>query len=270
MPEVYRNIHIGNNIGGEVNASYQSTLGTTGLGIELRNETLRSNNLGQRERFISQVFFEHHVALLENRLQIVPGISWANYQASGNFFYPGLDVGFNINQQHKVYGNIAKTNRVPTYTDLYYVSKTETGNLDLKPENALTYEIGYQYNRNNSLLKLSAFGRNSNDAVDWTKDSEEAVWKAENISKIKTLGIETEVAQKFHWIINRVSAGYTYLDNKISRDDQAFSKYVLDNLRHQFNAKLQAKYWKFGTEVIYRYNERVALGSYNLLDAKLS
>ena len=60
------------------------------------------------------------------------------------------------------------------------------------------------------------------------------------------------------------------MDNKINREDQAFSKYVLDNLRHQFNAKLQAKYWRFETEVVYRYNERIALGSYNLLDAKLN
>ncbi len=269
-PEIYRNMHIGNNIGGELNTSYVSSLGKSGLGVEFRNEALRSNNLGERERFITQVFFEHQISLLDQKLNIIPGVSWANYPGTGNFFYPGLDVGYNLDDHSKIYGNLAKTNRIPTYTDLYYVSKTETGNPNLKPENAWNYEIGYQYQRANSLLKVSGFGRNTDNAIDWTKDSLAAIWRAENISNIKTLGFETEIAQKFNWIVNSLSVGYTYLDNKINREDQAFSKYVLDNLRHQFNAKLHAKYWRFGTEVVYRYNERIALGSYNLLDAKLN
>jgi len=45
-PEIYRNMHIGNNVGGEINSSYRSNLGTTGLGVELRKEFLASNNLG--------------------------------------------------------------------------------------------------------------------------------------------------------------------------------------------------------------------------------
>lgn len=52
-PEIYRNMHIGNTIGGEINGSYHSSLGTTGLGLELRKEFLASNNLGHRERFIT-------------------------------------------------------------------------------------------------------------------------------------------------------------------------------------------------------------------------
>lgn len=269
-PEIYRNMHIGNNIGGEVNASYQSKLGTTGLGVELRNESLRSNNLGKRDRFISQIFFEHHFSFINDRLQIIPGISWANYPGSGDFFYPGLDLGFRLDSNNKIYANIAKTNRVPTYTDLYYVSKTEQGNPDLKPESALNYEVGYQYQQNKTQFKISGFGRQSDDAIDWAKNSQAAIWTAENISKTKTLGVEIEMSQGFNWIVNQLSVGYTYLDNSFDRDDRVFSKYVLDNLKYQFNAKLQAKYWRLGADVIYRYNERVALGSYNLLDAKLT
>ena len=127
-PEIYRNMHIGNNVGGEVNSTYEWGLGTTGIGVELRKEFLVSNNLGERNRFVSQVFFEHHFSLLDKKLNISPGISWANYSKEGNFFYPGLDVGFSFNPNNKIYGNIAKVHRVPTFTDLYYVSKTEVGN----------------------------------------------------------------------------------------------------------------------------------------------
>lgn len=64
-PGFYRNMHIGNNVGGEVNTSYQWGLGTTGIGVELRKELLVSSNLGDRNRFVSQVFFEHHFSLLD-------------------------------------------------------------------------------------------------------------------------------------------------------------------------------------------------------------
>lgn len=56
-PELYRNMHIGNNLGGEINASYPSSLGITGLGVELRKEFLVSNNLGNRNRWVTQVFW---------------------------------------------------------------------------------------------------------------------------------------------------------------------------------------------------------------------
>lgn len=56
-PSVYRNMHIGNNLGGSLNLSYTSKLGVTGLGTDIKSERLVSNRLGDRQRWISQVFF---------------------------------------------------------------------------------------------------------------------------------------------------------------------------------------------------------------------
>lgn len=270
-PNGYRNMHIGNNVGGEVNSSYQWGLGTTGVGVELRKEFLASNNLGERNRFVSQVFFEHHFSLLDKKLNISPGISWANYSKEGNFFYPGLDIGYNFNQNNKVYGNIARVHRVPTFTDLYYVSKTEQGNPDLLPENAVSSEIGYQYQNSRILAKVSGFMRNSNNSIDWVKHSlTDPVWYAQNVGKIDTKGIETEVSHRaFDWL--KYTVGYTYLDSKIKESNEVVSRYILDNLKHQVVAKLETRFLNYFTnELVYRYNERVNLGTYNLLDEKLS
>ncbi|KXH78284.1 TonB-dependent receptor plug domain-containing protein [Chryseobacterium kwangjuense] len=270
-PDGYRNMHIGNNVGGEVNSSYQWGLGTTGVGVELRKEFLASNNLGERNRFVSQVFFEHHFSLLDKKLNISPGISWANYSKEGNFFYPGLDVGYNFNQNNKIYGNVARVHRVPTFTDLYYVSKTEQGNQNLLPENAISSEIGYQYQDSRILAKVSGFMRNSENSIDWTKKAiDSPVWYADNVGKIDTKGVEFELSHRaFDWL--KYTAGYTYLDSKISRSGEFVSRYILDNLKHQVVAKLETKFLKYFTnELVYRYNERMNLGSYNLLDEKLS
>jgi vitamin B12 transporter len=270
-PDIYRNMHIGNNVGGEVNSSYQWGLGTTGVGVELRKEFLASSNLGNRNRFVSQVFFEHHFSLLDKKLNITPGISWANYSKEGNFFYPGLDVGYNFNPNHKVYGNIAKVHRIPTFTDLYYMSKTEQGNPDLRPENAVSSEVGYQYQNNKILAKISGFLRNSSNSIDWVKkDINDKIWFAENVGDIRTKGIEAEWSHRpMDWL--KYTVGYTYIDSKYEEKDGLVSRYILDNLRHQLVSKLEVKFLKYFTnELVYRYNERVNLGTYNLLDEKLS
>lgn len=270
-PGLYRNMHIGNNVGGEVNSSYQWKLGTTGVGVEFRKELLASNNLGNRNRFVSQVFFEHHFSLLNKKLNITPGVSWANYSEEGNFFYPGLDVGYNFDPNNKIYGNISKVHRVPTFTDLYYVSKTEQGNPDLLPENAVSAEVGYQFQSKGFLAKVSGFTRNSNNSIDWVKKSlQDPIWYAQNVGKIDTKGIEVELNHRvFDWL--KYTAGYTYLDTKFQESNDFVSRYVLDNLKHQFIAKLETKFLNnFTSELVYRYNDRLNLGSYNLLDEKLS
>ncbi len=270
-PEIYRNMHIGNNFGAELNGSYRSDLGTTGLGLELRKEFLASNNLGHRERFVTQVFFEHHFSFLENKLNISPGISWANYDTEGNFFYPGLDLGFDFSEHHKIYGNIAKVNRIPTFTDLYYVSKTEAGNPDLKPENAISAEVGYRFQKHNFLGKISGFLRDSDNSIDWSKQNENDIWRAENIGKIHTKGVEVELAQHFNSFLKSYSVGYTFLESNYEQPTGLLSRYVMENLKHQFVAKLEVFFLKkFTNQLIYRYNERVSTGSYQILDEKLS
>ncbi|MCE4064383.1 TonB-dependent receptor [Chryseobacterium gleum] len=270
-PDFYRNMHIGNNVGGEVNSSYQWGLGTTGVGVELRKEFLASSNLGDRNRFVSQVFFEHHFSLLDKKLNISPGISWANYSKEGNFFYPGLDVGYNFNANNKIYGNIAKVHRIPTFTELYYVSRTEQGNPDLQPENAVSSEVGYQYQNNRILAKVSGFLRNSSNSIDWVKnDISDKVWFAQNVGDIKTKGIEAEWSHRpVDWL--KYTVGYTYIDSKYEEKEGLVSRYILDNLKHQLISKLEVRFLKnFTNELVYRYNERVNLGTYNLVDEKLS
>jgi iron complex outermembrane receptor protein len=47
------------------------------------------------------VFFDHQFKFFNQKLEINPGASWANYSGD-NFFYPGVDVGFIFNPNHKV------------------------------------------------------------------------------------------------------------------------------------------------------------------------
>ncbi len=270
-PELYRNIHIGNNIGGEINTTLNSALGRTGLGVEIRKEFLASNNLGRRERFITQLFLEHHFSFFDDRMDIAPGISWSAYDREGNFLYPGVDVGYNLSPNHKIYGNAAKVSRIPTFTDLYYLSKTEAGNPFLQPEHAFSAEVGYRYHRNGLELKASGFLRDTDNSIDWVKASENELWRAENIGSIYTQGIELELRQQLNSFVQSWSLGYTFLDSRAEKLESLWSRYIMENLKHQIVAKMENKLYKeLSAQWVYRYNERVTTGSYHLLDLKLN
>ncbi len=266
-PEIYRNMHIGNNVGGELNGSYTSALGTTGLGVELRKEYLSSNNLGDRERFLTQAFFEHYFSLFSDRLSISPGISWSRYDDHGDFFYPGIDVGFSITDAHKIFGSAAKVNRIPTFTDLYYSSPSETGNPNLLPENALSAEAGYRFQKGGFTGKITGFGRFTHDAIDWIKADAAEPWQAVNIGKINTKGFEAELEQRFQSVVEKIALGYTFLESKAEHNPALMSRYVMENLKHQVVAKMENRWTKNMTsQLVYRYLERVSTGNHQLLD----
>ena len=266
-PGGYRNMHIGNNVGGTVNATYESSLGTTGIGVDYRKEYLVSSNLGDRNRDVTQVFFDHQFRFFNEKLEINPGASWANY-SGGNFFYPGMDVGFIFNPNHKVFGAISKGFRIPTFTDLYYTSPTEIGNPDLVPESAVSSELGYRFQNDKILAKISGFIRNTNNGIDWLKETPESPWKAENVGEINLKGFETEFRHQLFPFLN-YRLGYTYLDNQYKNEE--LSRYALQNLRHQVVAQLDVKFLKFfSNQLIYKYSERVNLGSYNIVDEQIN
>ncbi len=266
-PAGYRNMHIGNNVGGTVNASYESSLGTTSVGVDYRKEYLVSSNLGDRERDVTQVFFDHQFRFFNQKLEINPGVSWANYSGD-SFLYPGVDVGFIFNSNHKVFGAISKGFRIPTFTDLYYTSPTEIGNPNLVPESAISSELGYRFQNEKILAKASGFIRNTNNGIDWLKPTEESPWTAENVGKIHLKGFETEFKHQIFPFLN-YRLGYTYLDNQYKNEE--LSRYALQNLRHQFVAQVDVKFLKFfSNQLIYKYSERVNLGSYNILDEQLN
>ncbi len=90
------------------------------------------------------------------------------------------------------------------------------------------------------------------------------------MGNIKIKGIETEISYKMTgWL--KMMAGYTYIDGQFQKSNELVSRYIMDNLRHQFIGKVETKFLgAFTNEIVYRYNERMNLGSYQLLDEKLS
>lgn len=269
-PSIYRNLHIGNTLGGDISGHLNSKFGTTGIGVDFRNENLSSNNLGPQNRSITTLFLEHNFSFFDNKLNITPGISWANITKQGDFFFPGIELGFNINKQHKVYAHSSKVHRVPSFTELFYVSRTDQGNPNLIPEEAMSYEFGYRSQKPSLLTKVSVFYRDTDNLIDWVKETEEEKWSPQNIANVKTLGAEFNLTKKFNGFVKSFNIDYTYLNTDISKTSN-FSRYSNQSLRHQFIARLENRLYKsLSSQVVFRYLNRVNLDDYSLVDLKLN
>ena len=272
-PEIYRNLHITNKIGGEFNATYNSKIGITGFGIDLAQVSISSNNLGNHNRTMITVFLEHRFQVFDNKLDITPGIALTYYSDFDFQAFPGMDIGFKINDTFKLYGNMGYTYRIPTYTDLYYNSPTTIGNVNLKPENALSEEIGVKYGSSKITVNTAFFYRDSKDLIDYVKEKEEDKWQAKNLAKVTAIGFESEVQYRFQLISfqQKLNLGYTYLDETIIDQDVPFSRYSLNSIKHQLSANFDSQFLKYLRQnLAFRFVERPDGTSYNVVDFKLT
>ena len=247
-PSVYRNLHISNKVGAELNASTSNSLGNLGLGFDLSRVSLKSNNLGERKRTMLNMFVEQQVILNNDKIDFTPGLAITyfsdvstklNYQ--NNFFnnlflYPGMDLGYRLNNNLKLYTNIGFTYRIPTYTDLFYSSPTTLGNENLKLEKALTKEIGLKYLKDDFNFNFSLYQRDASDIIDYVRNNEAEPWQASNIREINTSGFELNIGYKFYlgsFRMQTINIGYSNIDDELLETDFAFSRYALNSLKNQ-------------------------------------
>lgn len=268
-PSIYRNLHISNKIAAELNGSYTSNIGVTGFGIETAKVFLSSNNLGDNNRFLSTLFLEHRLELLDKKLDITPGVAVTYFSDFKFFAFPGIDVGYELLDNLKVYGNLGYTYRIPTFTDLNYKSPTTIGNANLEPEKAFSQEIGLKWNTSNFNVSAAVFNRKSDHLIDYVKMELTDPWQAQNIQDVTTKGFETQLLYSFNLnsFAQKLQVGYSFIENDIEQSTYAFSQYSLNSIKHQIVGSYNMQFFKnFSNTISYRYAERTAGDSYSVVD----
>ncbi len=285
-PSVYRNLHISNKVGVEINASTSNLLGNIGLGLDLSKVFLESNNLGERKRTMLNMFVEQQVKLNNDKIDLTPGVAITyfsdvstklNYQNNlfnNLFFYPGIDLGYRLDNTLKLYTNIGFTYRIPTYTDLYYTSPTTLGNENLKLEKALTKEIGLKYLKDDFNFNFSLYQRNASDIIDYVRNNETEPWQASNIREINSSGFELNIGYKFYlgsFRMQTINIGYSNIDDELLETDFAFSRYTLNSLRNQITGTYTFEINdKIYSTVAYKNAERSNEEKYTVIDFRTS
>ena len=272
-PQFFRNFHISDKMGVEANASYTSKLGVTGFGVDASKVYLRSNNLGSRNRFMTTLFLEHRFQFIDNRLDITPGVAMTYFSDFKFNAFPGLDIGFDISNSFKIYGNIGYTYRIPTYTDLYYSDPRTNGNSDLEPEEAFAQELGIKYITPKFRATLAVFNRDAENLIDYIRpNTTEEIFTATNITEVNTKGLEFDVSYNFKLndLTQSLDLGYAYLDDNILEQNEELSRYSLNTLKHQYTTRLITQLLKnVRQNIVYKYAERTTGQTYNVWDASV-
>jgi len=271
-PSFFRNLHISNKIGAETNVVFNSNLGKTGVGLDISRIYLVSNNLGDHQRTAITGFIEHRIELLNENLDITPGVAISSYSDFDTKAFPGLDVGYRISEKVKLYGNIGNTYRAPTFTDLFYVGPSTKGNSNLVAESALAEELGIKFTEANFYMDLAFFNRKSDNLIDWTKDNETDKWEARNFSEVVAKGLETTINYQFKLgkYQQKFNLGYSFIEDDIKDNNVQFTQYSLNSIKHQFTSSVDTKFCPiFSQHLSYRYVERTNGQNYNVLDAKI-
>ncbi|WP_298497437.1 TonB-dependent siderophore receptor [uncultured Algibacter sp.] len=270
-PTVYRNLHITNKIGAEVNATYTSKAGITGFGVDLSKVYIKSNNLGNRNRFMTTLFLEHEFKF--SNFDITPGVAVTYFSDFDFYAFPGLDIGYKITNQLKAYGNIGYTYRIPTYTDLYYNDSSTVGNPDLEVEEAFAQEIGLKYFSPKFSGSAAIYNRDAKNLIDYIRpNTSDALFTATNITEVNTKGLEVDVAYHFKYndYKQTLAIGYNYLDDTILEQNKDLSRYSLNTLKHHFTTRFSSQLFKnVSQNIVYKHAERTTGDSYNVWDASM-
>ena len=162
--------------------------------------------------------------------------------------YPAIEASYAIAKHARIIASYNEAMRLPTFTDLYYSGPTNVGNADLKPEKSRTMELGAKYTKEGLQIQTSAFVRNGNNIIEWVKTSTDpanALWKTQNLTHIKTTGINlsvniTQALLADTDMLRQLSINYTWLDLKADAD-RGETKYINDNLKHNLSIRLSHK-----------------------------
>lgn len=263
------NYHLTDVLGSNLNAWFSSSLGKTAFGAEFRSENVWSNVLGtemdepievpgeegnffirSHSRTHISYFAEHSFYL--NKFSLSTGVM-ANWISDLNFdwkVYPGIDLAYHISDQIRIYSSFNTSMRMPTFTDLFYNGPTNVGNPNLKPEKSNTIEGGIKFRNKGINAHINTFFRKGKDLIDWVRISEEVKWETQNLTEINSFGIESAVnilpEQLFNQplFLKKIKLSYSYIN--LDKGENGFhSNYVLDNLKHKFDATIQHSILKY-------------------------
>ncbi len=296
-----------------VNAWTKWALGRTAIGAELRNEEILSSKLGlpmdsadfvkihghkgkyytnNDSRANISYFLEHNVVL--QKLTVSAGL-FVNRNTSVDCkfrLYPGIDLSYRANENLRFFASWNKAMRLPTYTDLYYDSPTQKGDVGLKPEKTSSFKAGGELRNRFLNVTAQAYYNHCTDMIDWVMRSPDDKYNSANFTLDNygfsvTSGLDFRSMMNNHFFIDKITLSYAYIYQDRKDDEYIYkSNYALEYLRHKFVFTLDHRIvsklsgsWSFrwqkreGSYISYVNNKNtgnlVKYSPYGLLNLKL-
>ncbi len=287
------NFHRGDVYTASVNAWTQWKLGKTAVGAEVREEGIYSTNLGRTLQEGQQVSIPHETGKFYTKRDDRTNIS---YFAEHNFlwrqvtlslgtlaernsaidrkvrFYPGIDLSYRPSREWKLYASWNKSLRLPSFTDLWYKSDTQEGNVGLRPEECSSFRIGADFVSHIVTLRLKAHYQRGNHLIDWvrrTADDEKYYATSFDLDNYGA-GLDARLNLTEWWgkrqPFEQFTVSYAWV-NQHRRAGEAYykSNYAMEYLRHKLVLRLNHRIVsRLSAQWTMRLQQRE--GSYELYD----
>ncbi|MCF8331555.1 MAG: TonB-dependent receptor [Bacteroidales bacterium] len=268
-------------VGGiSVNSVLPLKSGLLSFGSELRSERILSNVLGESMEEpvniagVNDVFYTHSANRENFSVFSEYSRTWRKFYLTlgvmANFnngiinkwqFFPGIDLGYDLNRKWQAFASASHGMRLPTFTDIYYDGPVNIGNLDLKPEKSTSVEAGFKYLSRKLIARGSVFHRWGNDIIDWVKNDEQDLWRTRNLTNLNTTGFSLQTKYYINsnselYQMKALELNYSYaIQQKESYD--FISRYALDYLKHKLNARFVAGFFnKFTLAMAMTWQDR--------------
>ena len=253
--------------------------GTSLFGAELISNNIISNNLGKEldipilingdnyytksdSRIVTNFFIENNLSI--DRLNISTGIMLNVKTNFENDIFPGIDLSYKLSDKIKFYLSANKSMRTPNFTELYYSSPTNQGNVNLEAEKSISKELGIKINNDFHNSSITLFERNGEDLIDWILLDGDSIWRTQNLNEIKSSGIELNSRINLKQILNSKINHFriSIASNKVDTISNGFrSAYVIDNLKTNFSFSLNHNFYK-NISIDWKVSYKERIGDY--------
>jgi iron complex outermembrane receptor protein len=261
------NIHWTHTSGAHLEGSWSNTWSKTTAGVEMRDEFIRSSNMGVHNRVQLRYFAEQRF-YWRGLSAAVGGAGIWNAQF-GHDWTAGANIGYEPIRGLHLFVNVNRAIRVPTFTDLYYHSATQEADPLTRPEKALQLEGSIQFSKGYWYASAAGYYRWGQDIIDWIKvpDPNVTVWRSTNNSRVNAAGAEATVGFQGHKWIKRIELSYAFCDVQADAGGM-LSLYVLDYLRHKATLRIEHTIYKgFGASWSLSFRQRE--GEYTSLEGTI-
>jgi iron complex outermembrane receptor protein len=307
------NFHRGDVYTAGINAWTQWAAGRTAVGTELRQEGIYSTNLGRtlsdeecfpihghndifythRDTRTNVSYFVEHNVVLRSWTLSAGVMAQRNTSTARTFrFYPGVDLTWRPTDHWHLYASWNRSMRLPTFTDWWYKSPTQEGNIGLRPEECSAWRLGTTGNYRILQLNVDAHFTRGTNMIDWVMYSADDIYHATSFN-LDNVGASATATVNFdQWLgrrqpLSRLRLDYAYLyQHRRSGPEYFKSNYALEYLRHKMTVVLDhrivshlAATWSLrlqqreGSYLLYHNGqstgEQHAYGTHALLDCKV-
>jgi iron complex outermembrane receptor protein len=245
------NYHRTDVAGADAAVKFGSLFGKTSVKLSFNTERIISNVLGENMKdtmFISNsdgfytksknrsnINIAVNQLYIKNNFNLSLGMSVFYNDDFGTYLSPGIDMGYFINGNIKIFASSNHAIRLPTFTDLYYQGPTNTANPDLKPETSISTEAGIKFFYDSFNASFSGFYRLGKNIIDWIKYYPDEKWQSANITSLNTYGLSASLNYSFkNKLVNYAGLKYAWMTSG-KQNNEIISLYALDFLKHNFN-----------------------------------